>query len=137
MKFKLIAVLLAACLGLSCASSGGARRIGAVTFISSKATISAVQDVEEQVVCGRLHAPSAPNCISIDQHHQFSKMFGEAIGYEIQVGQIVRAIPQGAPQPAEVGDLLMKIGKLIQSIVNDLPSKAPQVVTLQQNLGGR
>lgn len=133
----LMFLTMAIAAGPSCVSLGGTRHIATVTVVSAHATLAAIQDVETEVVCGRPNAMAAPNCIPIEKHHELSGLLASAFDYEIQVAQLVRAVPAGEPQPAELGELLVRIGALVARVMDDLPKHDPKVQSLKANLGGR
>lgn len=120
----------------ACASAGGPRHIATVSVVSAHATLSAIQDTEMLLVCGRPSAPAAPRCIAADKHKTLSAKLAQAFGYDAQVARVVRQLPAGSPQPQQVVDMLAQIAVLVNQILADLPKDAPQTETLVQNLRG-
>lgn len=131
---------LLACVALSvsvaCASGSGPRHLATVSVVTAHSTLAAAQDTEMLLVCDRQGAPAAPACIPVDKHKEIAGLFAQAFEYDGQVARLVRALPVGQPQPAEVGELLGRIGELVNRIIAALPKTAPQTRALVENLKG-
>jgi hypothetical protein len=119
-------------LTLGCASS--MRHVGYVSLVTAHSTLSAIQDTERVLVCGRPLAPQAPNCITLDKHHEISEMLVTAFDLEEKVRLLVRALPDGAEQPADVATIIAQINGLVETVLLSLP-KTQRVDNLKKNLG--
>lgn len=134
-RHRALVLLLAVTLGASsCASLGGARHKATVSVVSADAVLSAVQDTEMGLVCGRPSAPAAPACVPEDRHRQISAKLAEAFGHEKRIAQLVRALPAGASSP-DVASLLGQIRALLDAVLAMIPDSA-QRKALVANLGG-
>lgn len=126
----ILCVLLA-----GCASLGGPRHVSTVGIVSAHSVLSAVQDTEMRIVCGRPGAPQAPLCVPVSKHRQISAHLAQAFALEVQAATVVRALPPGKPQPLEVVSLVVQINALIQEVLELMP-QSPDKDALVQNIGG-
>ena len=130
------ALLLVAALALpGCASLGGARHAGTVGLVSAHSVLGAVQDTEMRLVCGRAGAPQAPLCVPISKHREISAYLAEAFALEVRAAGVMRALPAGSPQPAEVVALTWQIGQLVQQCLALMPEGRDKQA-LAQSIGG-
>lgn len=128
-------VLLALAIGASsCASLGGARHRAAVSVVSAKAVLGAIQDVEMTLVCGRSTAPPAPSCVPIEKHREISAHLVTAFDYNEKALTIARALPGGETSP-DVFRLVGQIRALVDAVLALIP-ESPQRRTLVANIGG-
>lgn len=128
---------LALALGLAgCASLGGARHVSTVGLVSAHGVLSAIQDTEMRLVCGRAGAPQAPLCVPVPQHRQISTHLEEAFALELRAAQVVRALPPGQMQPMEVVTLMVQVNALVQQVLSMLPDGKDKAA-LQQSIGGK
>lgn len=129
-------LLVVVALSLSaCASLGGARHVGTVGLVSAHSVLSAVQDTEMRIVCGRPGAPQSPLCVTVPTHRQISAHLETAFALEIQAATVVRSIPPGSPQPVQVVTMMAQVNGLIQEILLLLPSGKDKRA-LVQSIGG-
>lgn len=119
-----------------CASLGGARHVATVGIVSTHSVLSAVQDTEMRIVCGRAGAPQAPLCVPVPTHRQISGHLETAFALEGRAVQVIRALPPGTPQPAEVVTIMIQVNSLIQEILALLPNGKDKD-TLVQSIGGK
>jgi len=131
---KRAAVVLAFVFAAGCASTP--RRMGTVSVVSSHAVLSAIQDTEGLLVCGRPTAPQAPQCVPLEKHREIAAKLETAFELEGRVARIVRALPAGAGQPADVGVLMAQISGLVQSVLVSLPP-SKQAAALNKQLEAR
>jgi hypothetical protein len=136
MKMKWWMALVCALVLNACASAGGPRHVATVSIVSAHATLSAIQDTEMLIVCGKPTAPAAPRCVPEEKHKVLSGRLAQAFGYDAQIARTIRVMPAGSPQPPEVTNMLAQIAVLVNQILADLPKDAPQTETLMQNLKG-
>lgn len=132
---RLVAGLLLGALLTGCATFGGARHAGTVGLVSVHSVLGAVQDTEMMLVCGRPGAPQAPLCVPVPKHRQISVLLAQAFDLEIRIANVMRSLPAGSPQPAEVIGMMTQINALITKIVEMLPDNQ-QKEALVQNIGG-
>lgn len=114
-------VLAAALVVAGCASLGGPRHASTVGLVSAHSVLSAIQDTEMRIVCGRAGAPQAPLCVPISRHQGISALLADAFALEIRAAAVVRSLPPGAPQTADVVGMAWQINALIQEILRLLP----------------
>lgn len=119
----------------ACASLGGPRHAGTIGLVSAHSVLSAVQDTEMRIVCGRAGAPQAPLCVPISKHREISAYLAEAFALEVRAAGIMRALPAGSPQPAEVVALTWQVGALVQQVMTMLPESQDKQA-LAQSIGG-
>ena len=131
---RLAAVGLALLLA-GCASLGGPRHVGTVGLVSVHSVLGAIQDTEMRLVCGRPGAPQAPLCVPLEKHRQISTHIETAFGLEVQAAKVMRALPPGSPQPAEVVTLIVQVNALVQEVLALLPAGKPKDA-LVQSIGG-
>lgn len=132
----LLPLLLAGALTMTACASGGPRHIATVSIVSAHATLSAIQDTEMMLVCGKPTAPAVPQCIDGEKHKTLSGKLAQAFGYDAQIARTIRAMPAGSPTPVEVTNMLAQVAVLVNQILADLPRDAPPTETLLQNLKG-
>lgn len=131
----IVLLLLAVALGASsCASLGGARHRAAVSVVSAKAVLGAIQDVEMTLVCGRATAPPAPSCVPIEKHREISAHLVTAFGYNEKALKIARALPGGETSP-DVFTLIGQVRALVDAVLALIP-ESPQRRALVANIGG-
>jgi hypothetical protein len=118
-----------------CASLGGPRHASTVGLVSLHSVLSAIQDTEMRIVCGRAGAPSSPLCVPVPTHRQISAHLEQAFILEIRAAQIVRALPPGTPQPTEVVTILVQVNALVQQVMALLPDGRDKAA-LVQSIGG-
>ncbi len=123
-------------LSTACASVGGVRHVATVTVVSAHNTLSAIQDTEQLLVCGRSTAPAAPACVPIPINQKISGELSAAFDLDGRLATLVRDTPVGAPQPDAIPTLVGDIAQIVAKVLNDLPS-SPQKTTLVQRLGGK
>lgn len=121
-------------LASSCASQGGPRHIATVSVVTAHTILATLQDTEMALVCGKPTAPEAPRCVEAEKHKEISGYLAQAFDYDGTVARLVRALPPGSPQPAQVGELLARISELVSKILASIPA-SPQKATLEANLG--
>lgn len=131
----LILALVAAFATTGCASMGGPRHVGTVGLVATHSVLGAIQDTEMRLVCGRQGAPQAPMCVPIPKHQQISAHLAEAFALEIRAAAVMRALPAGSPQPAEVVSLAFQVNALVQEVLRLLPEGRDKAA-LVQSLGG-
>jgi ABC-type amino acid transport substrate-binding protein len=119
-----------------CATAGGPRHIATVSIVSAHATLSAIQDTEMLIVCGKPTAPAPPACVADAKHKELSGKLAQAFGYDAQIARTIRSMPAGSPQPAEVTNMLAQIAVLVNQILAGLPQGAPQTTALTESLRG-
>lgn len=110
-------------------------RVATVSVVGAHATLSALQDGELLLVCGKPSAPPEGQCVPDAAHRQISTRLEQAFDYDGQVARLVRATPPGAPTSAQVFELVGKIQTLVTSILADLPA-GPRTDHLLELLGG-
>ncbi len=113
-----------------CASLGGPRHVATVSVVSAHAVLSAVQDTEMGLVCGRSTAPPPPDCVPPAQHQAISAKLAKAFGLEVQVAQFVQL------GQTDVAPLLGEIQTLLDAVLTLIPPSASRS-TLLANIGGR
>lgn len=131
LRFKavLFALLLA-----GCASLGGPRHVSTVGLVGAHSVLSAIQDTEMRMVCGRAGAPQAPLCVPVPKHREISSHLEQAFALEVRAAMVVRALPPGKPQPAEVITAMVQVNALVQQILAMLP-EGQDKKTLVQSIG--
>jgi hypothetical protein len=133
-----IALLLA--LGLaagglsSCASLGSPRHRAAISVVSADAILSAIQDSEMALVCGRSTAPAPPRCVPHERHQEISAKLVTAFQYDRRIAELVRALPAGESSP-DVATLVGQIRALVDAVLALIPESA-QRRTLVASIGG-
>lgn len=118
-RSRLVAVLVLV-LALLTASCANTRHRATITVVSAHAVLSAIQDTEMLIVCGRSSAPAPPACVPLDRHREVSAKLATAFDYDGKVAQIVRATPSGALSP-DVSTLLGQIGGLVDAVLQLMP----------------
>lgn len=114
------------------ACAHGPRHVLTVSLVSSHSVLSAIQDTEALLVCGRPTAPPAPQCVPLDKHRAISAHLATAFGLEAQAARVVRSLPVGAPQPAEVSGMVAQVSGLVVEIMKLIPqSKGKQQLAQQ------
>jgi hypothetical protein len=113
-----------------CASLGGARHVATFTVSTSGTVLDALQDTEMLLVCGRTNAPTAPLCVDANLHKQISGKLAQAYGLHKHLTELVLAVPAGAPQPAEVSELLGRIAAIVNDVLALIPEGSPQKASL-------
>lgn len=113
-------IVLASSLSTGCASSG-VRHIATVTSVAAHAALSAVQDTEMALTCGKPNAPQPPACIADDQHKANSAKLAEAFGWDITVATTIRDWPATGTAPTGLGTLLGQITSTINYVLDHLP----------------
>jgi hypothetical protein len=122
-------------LTLSGACATSQRHLATVSVVTAHATLSAVQDTEMLLVCGRETAPQPPSCVSVELHHAISAKLARAFEYDGKIASLVHDVPVGAaPNTVEVARLLADIGGIVQSVLTDLPAGAPATEKLKAAL---
>ena len=134
MKLRITAALLAVSLVAGCAH--GPRHFATVSVVTAHSTLAAIQDVEMAMVCGRSTAPPAPQCVPVAKHQEISLKLATAFDLDARAARIVRALPDGAAQPADVGVLVAQVSGLVRSIMESLP-QSKQTQALAQKLEAR
>ena len=135
MILRRVGLALFAVLFSGCASLGGPRHAGVIGLVSAHSVLSAVQDTEMRLVCGRAGAPQSPLCVPISKHREISAYLAEAFALEVRAAGIMRALPAGSPQPAEVVALTWQVGALVQQVMALLPDGQDKQA-LAQSIGG-
>ncbi len=126
----ILLVLLVALGASGCASLGGPRHTAAVSVVSAHAVLSAVQDTEMGLVCGRSTAPAPPACVPLAQHREISAKLAKAFGLEVQAAQFVQL------GQTDVAPLIEEIRSLLDAVLKLIPPSAPRTALLA-NIGGR
>lgn len=124
----LIALALSGCMGT-------ARHRATVTVVSAHAVLSAVQDGEAVLVCGRPTAPPAPRCVSAETHREVSAKLVTAFDIDGKVLQLVRALPANASS-SDVATMLGQIGAIIDAVFKLIPESSERQ-TLAAKVGAR
>lgn len=119
-----------------CASLGGPRHVSTVGLVSAHSVLSAIQDTEMRLVCGRQGAPAAPLCVPVPTHRQISAHLEQAFALEVRAAMLVRSLPPGTPQPAEVVTILVQVNALVRQAMELLPDGKDKAV-LAQSIGGQ
>jgi hypothetical protein len=109
--------------------------VAAVGLVSTHSVLSAVQDTEMRIVCGRPGAPQAPLCVPVPTHRQISTHLAQAFALEVRIGTIMRTLPAGAPQPSEVISMVVQINSLINEVMKLLPNGKDKQVLIE-SIGG-
>lgn len=135
-RIRQVLVLAALVLTTGCASLGGARHVSTVGLVTAHSVLSAVQDTEMRLVCGREGAPQAPLCVPLPKHRQISAHLEEAFKLEVRAAMVVRSIPAGKPQPAEVVTAMFQVNALLQQVLAMLPEGADKKALLE-SIGGK
>jgi hypothetical protein len=136
MKRRALAVVALALLLQGCASLGGPRHASTVGLVSMHAVLSAIQDTEMRIVCGRPGSPSSPLCVPVPTHRQISAHLEQAFILEVRAAQIVRSLPPGSPQPAEVVTMLVQVNALVRQVMEMLPDGRDKAA-LTQSIGAK
>jgi hypothetical protein len=138
---KLPIVLLALGLGVGasgCAKAGptlpDAKRIAEVTVVSAHAVISAVQDTEMRLVCGRAGAPSPPACVPIETHREISSQLVRAFDLELAVARVVKAVPSSGLSP-DLAKMLSEVSAIVRAVLDLIPPSSQRSSLIVQ-LGG-
>lgn len=118
-----------------CASLGGTRHRATVSVVTAHGVLSAIQDTEMLLVCGRQGAPDPPLCVPPETHRLISARLAVAFGLEGDLARIVRALPAGEKQPAQVLELVGSIATLVKDVLELIP-KSPAKESLEQKLAG-
>jgi hypothetical protein len=127
-----IVLALALCVS-GCATT---RHRVTVSVVSAHAVLSAVQDTEMDLVCGRAKAPAAPACVPLAEHKAISAKLVTAFEYDGKAAKLAKAIPSGSASWADVFPLLTQIGTLVDDMLKKIP-KSPQLDQLLNSIGGR
>jgi hypothetical protein len=130
MKITVLLIALAALGASGCASLGGPRHTAAVSVVTAHAVLSAVQDTEMGLVCGRSTAPAPPACVPLAQHRDISARLAKAFSLEVQVAQFVRL------GQTDVSPLIGEIRTLLDAVLALIPPSPPRTALLA-NIGGR
>lgn len=109
--------------------------VATVSVVGAHATLGLIQDTEMLIVCGRTNAPAPPACVPQATHVEISKRLAQAFEWDAAVARTVRDWPQGAPPPANLGELLAKITEAINYVVGQIPPGAFRDKLLAQ-IGG-
>lgn len=128
-------VLVALVVLLSGCALPRARHIATVSVVSAHSVLSAIQDTEMDLVCGKATAPAPPACVLIEQHRDISGKLANAFALEKKIAVAVKAIPPGAPS-ANVAESLGQLQALIDAVLDLIPRSA-QRQTLVANIGGK
>ena len=86
-----------------CASLGSARHQATVSVVSAHAVLSAVQDDEMALVCGRPTAPPAPACVSAETNRVIATKLVTAFDYDGRVAALAAlllwlCLPESRPK---------------------------------------
>jgi hypothetical protein len=116
-----------------CASR--ARHVATVTVVTADSVLSAIQDTEMGLVCGKSTAPAPPACVPIERHREISDKLVTAFSYDKRIATAVKALPPGAAS-ADVAELLGQLQGLVDAVLALIP-QSPQRQTLLTHLGGK
>jgi hypothetical protein len=131
----LLAVGLTAGALSGCATLGSAKHRAAISVVSADAVLSAIQDTENGLVCGRATAPAPPACVPLEEHRAISAKLATAFQRDRQIAQTIRALPAGASSP-DVAVLVGQIRALVDEVLALIPDSAPRRA-LMSNIGGQ
>ena len=126
---KLVTIALLATLAASC---GGVRHVVTVSALSAHATVAAVQDTADLVMCGAPTALPAPKCLTEPQRKELH--LSDALAVDIALLKAVHDWPVGAPQPAVITAYVAEISRILTEAVNALP-ESPAKAKLKKLLG--
>lgn len=131
-KWQWAALFLVLLLAPGCALHGGPRHTATVSIVSTHAVLSAIDDTEMQIVCGRPGAPQAPLCVPISQHRVISAYLKQAYDLEVAIGRVVLALPDGQMLPPDVMALTVQVGALINKVIEMLPQGKTKAALMQR-----
>ena len=132
---KLVSVLAVFVLGgmlTGCAPS--VRHIATVTAVGAHATLSAVQDTEMALACGKPSAPAPPACVPADLHREISAQLVTAFDADIRAHELIRDWPATGSAP-NIATFLAEITSAINFVLQHLPS-GPALNRLLVQIGG-
>lgn len=130
-------LLISALQACSACATTGAVGVKQTAYVGAKdvaTLLETVQSAEIGLVCGRPSAPPAGACVPLDLHHTIQGYILEAAEYDRQAAAIARSVPEGAPTPLSVMELVSKIYALVDRILAALP-KSPAVDALAAKVG--
>lgn len=128
-----VMVAMASCPGTSVPQAQ--RHQAVVSVVSAHAVLSAIQDTEALLVCGRVSAPPS-GCVPQATHLVVLNRLLSAFEYEKQLVGLVRAVPPGSPTTREIFGLLGQVQDLVDLILADIPPSALKANLVGQ-LGGQ
>ena len=131
---KLLSAVALTTLIIGCASLAGPRHGATVTVVGAHATLSAVQDTEMLLVCGKPGAPAEPLCVDTEKHKEISAKLATAFALDGDLARLVRSVPLDQPTPSEVTELVTRISRIITDVLALIP-QSPQKASLQKQLG--
>jgi hypothetical protein len=114
--------LLVLLIGASACATTGPRHIATVTAVAAHAALSAVQDTEMALACGKPDAPAPPACVAEDQHKAISAKLAEAFAWDITAATTIRDWPATGAAPTGLGTLLGQITSTINYVLDHLPA---------------
>jgi len=130
-------LLLAACgCANGCATMGNVEHTAYVSLATTQTVLETIQRAEIKLVCNRPGAPPAGACVPKPLHDQIQHDLAEAAEYGQQATTIMASLPDGAPQPMEVVNLIANVSRLVSHILASLP-KSQQADALQAQLAGK
>jgi hypothetical protein len=136
MRFK-VPVILLALLALIACGGQSVRHIATVSSISAHASLIAIRDTADLIVCGKPTAPPAGACLTAeDRAHKVAPLLSKAFDADAKAALVIRALPEGAPPSGEVAQYLAQIGSVIDQVLALFPSSQPKTA-LVASLGGK
>ena len=128
-RLAILALLL--CVG--CANHS-VRHAATVSVVSAHAALKMIQQTADDVTCSA--SVPAP-CLSVaDRKEKVAPLLSKAFAYDEQAALLIRQLPEGAPQPGEVGQYLGQIGGIIDQVLALIPNSQPKAA-LVKSLGGK
>ena len=118
------ALLLAITAMVGCSQGCATAQIQKAGYVGAKDVadlLETVQAEEIKLKCGAPTAPAEPACVPPALHRTIQGYILEAAGIDRQAAAIVRALPQGAPTPLKVMELVAKIYALVDLVIQALP----------------
>lgn len=118
---KLSAVLALMLTLAACATFGSVKGKVAKPYFVAHIVLKAVSEAEPRLVCGRPTAAPAPACVTIDLNHTINANIEKAARLDLKANALIKDLPEGSPQPAELIALLPDLWALIDEILAGLP----------------
>jgi hypothetical protein len=123
-----------------CASAGGPRHVAQLSSSGSGAVLDMIQDSELRIVCGRAGAPQPPLCVSDEDgadgtpslHRQIHAKLAQAYGLHGTMTELIKATPDGVPQPAEILVLVARMSALVNEALALMPDSQQKANVVQQ-----
>ncbi len=134
---KRLLFLLVPLLALTSCAATSVRHVATVSVVSANASLIAIRDTADLIVCGKPTAPPAGACLKLeDRNQKVAPLLSKAFDYDAKAALAVRSLPEGAPPPGDVAGYLAQIGSVIDQVLALFPNSQPKTA-LVASLGGK